>query len=108
MQNELEPVTILPPAPVELLNTLFCNCKNGRGVLYGCRKSRLQITLVCGQCNGQACINVVSSQSDSNEESAFDLQSLEDLETMIHDNKDDDNEIDIFTCPKDEVDEEEN
>nr|CAI5846711.1 unnamed protein product [Callosobruchus analis] len=42
----LEPVTtILPPAPDELLNTIFCNCKSGCGSRCGCRKAGLQCSL---------------------------------------------------------------
>lgn len=110
LQNEfLEPMTtILPPAPEELLNTLFCNCKNGCGPRCGCRKSGLQCTLACGQCNGQACLNAVSLQSDSEEDSAFDPEILEGLETTIQDNEDDDDETEIPERPEDDDEEEEN
>lgn len=43
LQNEiLEPTTLLPPAPEELLNSIFCNCKKGCGSSCGCRKLGLQ------------------------------------------------------------------
>ena len=109
LQNEfLEPLTtILPPAPDELLNTIFCNCKNGCGSRCGCRKSGLQCTLACGQCNGQACLNAISLQSNPEEESAFDPEILEGLETMIEEDENDDNETEIFERPEDEDEEEE-
>ncbi|GFS69887.1 uncharacterized protein TNCV_3101891 [Trichonephila clavipes] len=45
----LEPITtILLPAPDELLNTIFCNCKNGCGLCCGCGKSGLQCSSACG------------------------------------------------------------
>ncbi|GFY56654.1 uncharacterized protein TNIN_467741 [Trichonephila inaurata madagascariensis] len=51
----LEPImTILPPATNELLNTIFCNCKNECGSRCGCRKSGLQCSSACGQYNGLA------------------------------------------------------
>lgn len=54
MRNDfLEPImTILPPAPEDLLNTIFCNCKSGCGSRCGCRKAGLQCSLACGQRNG--------------------------------------------------------
>lgn len=110
MRNELlEPImTILPPAPSELLNTIFCNCKNGCGSRCGCRKSGLQCSLACGQCNGQACLNASSYQSDLDEESAFDPEILEELETNILDDEDDDNELEILERLEDDDEDEEN
>lgn len=109
LQDEfLQPITtLLPPAPDELLSTIFCNCKNGCGSRCGCRKSGLQCTLACGQCNGQACLNAVVLQDDSEEETAFDPEILEGLETIIQVNKDDEDEIESFNFPADDDEEEE-
>lgn len=43
---------------------IFCNCKDGCGSRYGCRKAGLQCSLACGQCNGQACLNALPYQSN--------------------------------------------
>ena len=68
MRDEfLKPViTMNSPAPEELLNTIFCNCKNGCGSRCGCRKAGLQCSLACDQCNGQVCLNASTYQSDIN------------------------------------------
>ena len=65
-------MTMNPSAPKELLNTVFCNCKNGCGSQCGCRKAGLQCSLACGQCNVQACRNASPYQSDINEDGTFD------------------------------------
>ncbi|GFW57675.1 uncharacterized protein TNCV_2925941 [Trichonephila clavipes] len=41
LRNEfLKPImTVLPPVPNELLETIHCNCKNGCGSRCGCKKS---------------------------------------------------------------------
>ena len=113
LQNEfLE--QILPPAPDELLNTIFCNCKNGCGPRCGSRKSGLQCTLACDLCNGQACLNAVSLQNEPEEETldlkedirrTLDLKEEEVLETMIQDDEND--ETETFEYPDDDDDEEE-
>ena len=123
LQNEfLE--QILPPAPDELLNTIFCNCKNGCGPRCGSRKSGLQCTLACDLCNGQACLNAVSLQNEPEEETldlkedirrTLDLKDIrrrtlvlkeeEVLETMIQDDEND--ETETFEYPDDDDDEEE-
>jgi hypothetical protein len=73
LQNDiLEPTTtLLPPAPEELLYRIFCNCKKGCGSSCGCRKLGLQCFSVCGQCNGQACLNALSYPDDFREESEY-------------------------------------
>ena len=76
-------VTMNPPAPEELPNTVFCNCKNSCGLQCGCRKAGLQCSLVCGQCNGQACLNASPYQSDINEDSTFDPEVLGKLGTNV-------------------------
>lgn len=108
MRNEfLEPVTtILPPAPEELLNGIFCNCKNGCGSRCGCRKSGLQCSLACGQCNGQACLNASPYQSDENEDETFDPEIMANLETNI-DEDDNEEEAEILLQPDDDDEEEE-
>ncbi|GBP51845.1 hypothetical protein EVAR_88550_1 [Eumeta japonica] len=105
LENEiLEPIrTLLPPAPAELLNIIFCNRKNGCGSRCGCRKSGLLCSLTCGQCNGQACLNASLYPSNPDEESAYDPEILEGLEM----NMADDNEFKIFERLQEEDDEEE-
>jgi hypothetical protein len=73
LQNDiLEPTTtLLPPAPEELLYRIFCNCKKGCGSSCGCRKLGLQCSSVCGECNGQACLNASSYPDDLKEESEY-------------------------------------
>ncbi|GBP05331.1 hypothetical protein EVAR_61630_1 [Eumeta japonica] len=103
----LEPTTtILTPAPNDLLNTIFCNCKNGCGSRCGCRKSGLLCSLACGQCNGQACLNASLYQSDINEDGTFDPEILEDLERNVEDENDE--EFEIPQRPGDDDEEEEN
>ncbi|KAL4713711.1 hypothetical protein ACJJTC_004242 [Scirpophaga incertulas] len=98
---------LLPPAPAELLNVIFCNCKNGCGSRCGCRKSGLQCSLACGQCNGQACLNASLYPSNPDEENTYDPDILEGLEMNMTDNEDDDNESNIFERQEEEDDEEE-
>jgi hypothetical protein len=73
LQNDiLEPTTtLLPPAPEELLYRISCNCKKGCGSSCGCRKLGLPCSLVCGQCNGQACLIASSYLDDLKEESEY-------------------------------------
>ena len=40
-----------------ILQKLFCNCKKGCGAACGCRKSSLNCSVVCLQCNGTSCFN---------------------------------------------------
>ncbi|GFY54545.1 uncharacterized protein TNIN_441451 [Trichonephila inaurata madagascariensis] len=92
----LEPITaILSPAPDELLNTIFCNCKNSRGSRCGCRKSGLQCSSACGQCNGQACFNASRYESDLDEDCTFDPEILQDLETNILDDENNEKKLKI-------------
>lgn len=108
MRDEfLEPVmTMNPPAPEELLNTIFCNCKNGCGSRCGCRKAGLQCSLACGQCNGQACLNASPYQSDLNEDGTFDPEILEELETNVVEDENAE-EFEILQPLEDDDDEEE-
>lgn len=104
----LEPTTtILPPTPNDLLNTILCNCKNGCGSRCGCRKSGLPCSLACGQCNGQACLNASPYQSDINEDGTFDPEILEDLETNVVEDENEE-EFEIPQRPDDDDEEEEN
>ncbi|KAG8256284.1 hypothetical protein J6590_072189 [Homalodisca vitripennis] len=79
VQNEpLEPITtLLPPAPEELLNTIFCNLQEIR------------------ICNGQSCLNASSTSDGFNEESEYAPDILESFysDTLVNEN--DDNESDI-------------
>ena len=79
----LEPCYDNPPAPEELFDTIFWNCKNDCVLRCGCRKAGLQCSLACGQCNGQAYLNASPYQSDINEARTFDPEILEELETNV-------------------------
>lgn len=76
-------MTMDPPCPEELLNTIFYKCKNGCSSRCGCRKAGLQCSSVCGQCNGPACLNASPYQSDINEDDTFYPETLEELETNV-------------------------
>lgn len=108
MQNDfLEPImTILPPAPENLLNTIFCNCKSGCGSRCGCRKAGLQCSLACGQCNGQACLNALPYQSAINEDGTLDPEIMEELETNVVED-DNEDQFEIHQQPEDDDAEEE-
>jgi hypothetical protein len=61
VNNVLEPIhTLLPPAPENLLNSIFCNCKKGCNSRCGCKKVGLFCSLACTTCQGQSCSNVES------------------------------------------------
>ena len=71
-ENCLKPIpTLLPPAPENLLNTIFCNCKKGCNNNCGCRKVGLFCTQVCSSCQGQSCHNVELS-TEEDEDGAYD------------------------------------
>ncbi|CAH0724588.1 unnamed protein product, partial [Brenthis ino] len=40
------------PAPESLLKMIISTCKSGCGASFGCRKSRLNCTVACLECNG--------------------------------------------------------
>lgn len=50
-----------PPAPTEILEMIFCNCKTGcsRGTCT-CRKAGLNCSSVCGSCFQGNCTNYPS------------------------------------------------
>lgn len=57
----LEPIaTMADPAPEFLLKTISCKCKTTCGKMCGCRKSGLKCSVLCHNCNGETCENVVS------------------------------------------------
>lgn len=61
--NVLEPImTLLPPAPDELVNMIFFNCKKGCGTNCSCKKIGIKCSIICGHCSGQSCFN---SSSDN-------------------------------------------
>ncbi|GFY75699.1 uncharacterized protein TNIN_370461 [Trichonephila inaurata madagascariensis] len=97
LRNEfLEPITtVLSPSPDELLNTIYCNCKNGCGSRCECKKSGLQCSSAC-QCNGQACFNASRYESDLDEDCTFYPKILQDLETNIFDDLNNEKELEIF------------
>lgn len=45
------------PAPDNLLQMLFCNCKKGCRAACGCRKSGLFCSVACLQCSENSCFN---------------------------------------------------
>lgn len=60
----LEPVTtLLPPAPDNILEAIFCNCTKGCGANCGCRKIGLSCSIICGNCHGQSCLNATPEAS---------------------------------------------
>lgn len=64
------------PAPESLLKIIFCACKTGCGASCGCRKSGLNCTAACLECNGDSCtnplptiyINEIDDDDDNNEQ----------------------------------------
>lgn len=50
--------TYLPPAPLELLDVICCNCKKDwNSKRCTCRKYDLHCSAGCGQCHGTSCAN---------------------------------------------------
>ncbi|GFY42739.1 hypothetical protein TNIN_7001 [Trichonephila inaurata madagascariensis] len=66
------------------------------GSRCGCRKSGLQFSSGCDRCDGQACFNALRYESDLNENCTFDPEILQDLETNILDDENNENELEIF------------
>ena len=60
--------TLLPPAPDELLNTIFCNCTKGCGGKCGCKKIGLRCSKACGHCRGQSCLNAAFTSEENDED----------------------------------------
>lgn len=56
-------------------------------------KQGLQCSSVCGQCNGQACLNTSSYPKNLNEESEIESEVLKDLEPNEANNEDVDNDL---------------
>lgn len=102
LKNEsLEPITTTSkPAPDELLDSIFCNCKNGCGPRCGCRKSGLKCSLACGHCNGQACFN--TEYVDLEEINSF---GAEVIEAEVEERCDENNDIDFLEPPESDDDE---
>lgn len=74
----LEPVmTLLPPAPDELLHMIFCNCTKGCGTNCGCRKIGLPCSAVCGHCHGQSCLNAPPSDDSADTSEDINPQDFE-------------------------------
>lgn len=89
----LQPITtLIPPAPEELLNSIFCNCTKGCGSNCGCRKVGLQCSVVCGSCRGQSCLNTTPDdtivESEFNEDEP-DLIYLFSDEITVNEDEDD-------------------
>ena len=60
VDNTLRPViTKDPPAPQELLKSIYCNCKSQcETKKCSCRSFNLKCTDICGNCLGERCSNV--------------------------------------------------
>lgn len=84
----------------------YCNCKSGCGSRCGCRKAGLQCSLACGQCNRQGCLNALPYQSDINEDGTFDPEIMEELETNIVED-DNEDQFEIYQQPEDDDEEDE-
>lgn len=64
----LAPVTMEKPiAPKFILKMIFCNCKTDCGKLCSCRKSGLNCSNLCGQCQGNSCSNVFQLCADKDD-----------------------------------------
>ena len=61
----------LPPAPDELLKTIYCRCKtNCDSKRCNCRKHGLECSVACTECRGNTCSNMSACEdqdSDSDE-----------------------------------------
>lgn len=58
--NILMPIQISkPPAPPDLMKLIFCRCKGNCGSMCGCRKAGLKCSVVCLNCSGETCSNVM-------------------------------------------------
>ncbi|KOB66328.1 Uncharacterized protein OBRU01_21377, partial [Operophtera brumata] len=69
---------------------------SGCGPRYGCRKAGLQCSLACGQCNGQACLNALPYQTDINEDGTFDPEIMEELETNLVEDDNEDHFLHVY------------
>lgn len=98
--NVLEPImTLLPPAPDELVNMIFCNCKKGCGTNCSCKKIGIKCSIICGHCRGQSCFN---SSSDN----ALD-DNIDTLDVLSADLTEEDNTYNFEKNEEDQNDEEE-
>lgn len=71
--DSLEPIKMLnDPAPQKLLHTISCKCKKGCLGNCSCRKSGLQCTVLCKECEGRSCENCTNTEEDSEESSDSD------------------------------------
>ncbi|GFS53932.1 hypothetical protein TNIN_371101 [Trichonephila inaurata madagascariensis] len=88
-------MTILPPAPEELLKTIYCNFKNSCGSRCGCKKSGCNVLQLVPSIMGNffQCFGI---ESDLDEDRTFDPEILQDLETNILDGENNENESEIF------------
>lgn len=72
-EGSLEPIRMQnSPAPQELLQMIFCNCKKGCGASCSCRKVGLFCNSTCGDCAGQNCQNcapIIDFEEEENENS---------------------------------------
>ncbi|GBP08120.1 hypothetical protein EVAR_2915_1 [Eumeta japonica] len=83
----------------------FLQLQSVCGSRCGCRKAGLQCSLACGQCNGQACLNALPYQSDINEDGTFDPEIMEELETNVVED-DNEDQFDIYQQPENDDEEE--
>lgn len=72
--------TVKPPAPIQLLNIITCNCKTGCERNCGCKRAGTACSSLCGECHGTCC-NSSTSLSDD-DESNLDGQDDEIIDNM--------------------------
>lgn len=98
--NVLEPImTLLPPAPDELVNMIFCNCKKGCGTNCSCEKIGIKCSIICGHCRGHSCFN-------SSFDNALD-DNIDTLDVLSADSTEEDNTYNFEKNEEDQNDEDE-
>ena len=66
-ENVVPVMTLLPPAPDELLRVIRCSCTTDCSTARcSCRKHSLECSPACGQCRGIGCSN--STAADISDE----------------------------------------
>ncbi|GFW87136.1 hypothetical protein TNCV_5124901 [Trichonephila clavipes] len=98
------------PPPSSMLIKKYQNARARYGserlidVLYSLK---FEASYAYGQYNGQACFNASRYESDLDADYTFDPEILQDLETNILDNENNENELEIFEGLEDNGEEEE-
>lgn len=55
-------MTLQDPAPQTLMKVISCKCKGKCGAACGCRKAGLRCSIICQNCIGETCENVLVLQ----------------------------------------------